>query len=177
MRASPVRPEKSARFRRLAACATLAGGALALSSGCKEEEKANFRLNVVFPSTELAIATTEVKFVVFDDPEDGACQRIYLKHITNQTDLPPVVLDPAPVAMCDVALGRGGAFEIPVGKHSILAVASRENEDLLVGCSDVALGSDGGEISVTLALPGITPLPPLSKCLSVTEFCTGACQQ
>ncbi|MDB4933425.1 MAG: hypothetical protein JWP87_397 [Labilithrix sp.] len=148
----------------------------ALVAGCAEDKTASFSLNVVFPSTALAIACDEVKFIVFDDPNPGACQRIYLKRITNQPDLPPVVLDAAPVPVCDVALGRTQPLELPVGKHSILAVATREKQDLLVGCADVALSSDGGEVFVDLALPGATLVPPLSSCLSLRDACEKRCE-
>ncbi|MBX3187626.1 MAG: hypothetical protein KF819_11450 [Labilithrix sp.] len=152
--------------------AALAGTIGLLAVGCEEGDPASVRLNVVFPSTALAIASEEVRFIVYDDPEPGACQRIYLKRITNQTNLPPVVLESRLVPMCDLALGRGSPLELPLGKYSILAVALRGKEDLLVGCSDVALSSEGGDVFVNLALPGATPVPPLSNCLSLTEACT-----
>ncbi len=145
-------------------------------TGCAAKDQASFSLNVVFPSTALAIASDEVKFIVYDDPAPGACQRIYLKRISNQSDLPRVVLDAPPVAVCDLAFGRSAPIELPIGKHSILAVALRAKQDLLVGCSDVALSEDGGEVVVDLALPGATPVPPLSSCLSVRDACEKRCQ-
>jgi hypothetical protein len=151
-------------------------GGLLLLVACAKSEPAKFTFNVVFPSTALAIATEEVKFIVYDDPNPGACQAIYLKRITNAADLPRVALNPAPAPMCDLALGRTAPLEVPIGKHSILAVGLREKEDLLVGCSDVALSEDGGDIVVNLALPGATPVPPLSSCLSVRDFCENRCK-
>lgn len=143
-----------------------------VASCAREEEPARFTFQVNFPSTSLAIATEEVKFIVYDDPEPAACQRIYLKRITNQTDLPPVVLSTADILVCDLALGQSPALQLPLGKHSILAVGLRKGADLLLGCSDVALSSDGGEVVVDLALPSTTPLPSLSSCTSLTDFCT-----
>jgi hypothetical protein len=148
----------------------------ALFTGCTEADPAKIQLDVVFPSTALAIASEEVKFIVYDDPNPGACQRIYLKRITNQADLPAVVLDAPPVAVCDLALGRPATLSLPLGKHSILAVALRGKQDLLVGCSDVALSEDGAQVVVNLALPGATPVPPLSTCLSVRDACEKRCQ-
>jgi hypothetical protein len=43
---------------------------------CEDPEPAKYRVDVVFPSTAMAIATEDVRFTVFDDPEPGACQRI-----------------------------------------------------------------------------------------------------
>ena len=152
------------------------GGLGVLSAACAPKDKASFTLNVDFPSTALAIASDEVKFIVYDDPAPGACQRIYLKRITNQADLPPVVLDGPPVSVCDLAFGRSTPLDLPIGRHSILAVASRAKQDLLVGCADVALSEDGGEVVVDLALPGATPVPPLSSCLSVRDACEKRCE-
>lgn len=146
----------------------------AIVVGCAQEDPASYRLNVTFPSTAMAIAAEEVKFIVFDDPEPGACQRIYLKRITGQADLPPVVAETAPARTCDLAFGRPVPLEVPVGKHSILAVGLRDKQDLLVGCSDVAISSEGGDLVVTLALPGATPVPPISSCVSLRDFCTNA---
>jgi hypothetical protein len=176
MRGLPFHLDTPARWRLRALVAAVAGAIAVLAAGCAEEKTASFDLDVVFPSTALAIASDEVKFIVFDDPNPGACQRIYLKRITNQPDLPPVVLESPPVPMCDVALGRTKPLELPVGKHSILAIASREKQDLLVGCADIALSSDGGEVSVALALPGATLVPPLSSCLSLSDFCGKRCE-
>jgi len=148
---------------------------LALVASCaKDEERARFTFRVNFPSTSLAIATEKVKFIVYDDPDPAACQRIYLKRITNQTDLPPVVLSTEEVPVCDLALGRSPSLELSLGKHSILAVGLRNDTDLLLGCSDVALSSDGGEVVVDLALPSTTPVPSLSACTSLTNFCDDA---
>lgn len=172
MRALP-HPSKKAGRRALGVSL---GAAVVVFGGCAQEDKASFRFNVVFPSTALAIATEEVKFIVYDDPSPGACQRIYLKRISNQSDLPPVVLGPPVVRTCDLALGRTAPLDLEVGKHSILAIGMRAKQDLLVGCSDVTLTSDGGEVVVNLALPGTTPVPPLSSCLSVREFCENRCK-
>ena len=165
----------SLRLARVVRLLGVAGGLGVLFTGCAEKDKASFSLNVVFPSTAMAIASEEVKFIVYDDPAPGACQRIYLKRISNQSDLPPVVLDARPVAVCELAFGRSTPIDLPIGKHSILAVALRAKQDLLVGCSDVALSEDGGEVFVDLALPGATPVPPLSSCLSVRDACDKRC--
>lgn len=162
------------RWRAVVVALVSAGVAVAVC-GCAEKDKATFSLNVVFPSTALAIASDEVKFIVYDDPAPGACQRIYLKRISNQANLPPVVLDTPPIPVCDLAFGRSAPLELPIGNHSILAIASRAKQDLLVGCSDVALSEEGGEVVVTLALPGATPVPPLSTCLSVRDACEKRC--
>lgn len=176
MRVLPYPREIPGRRRRRALVAAVLVGIGALVAGCKEEEKASFRLDVVFPSTALAIASDQVKFIVYDDATPGACQRIYLKRITNQSDLPPVVLDVPPAPMCNLAFGRTAPLDLPLGKHAILAVALRAKEDLLVGCSDVTLSAEGGEVTVNLALPGSTPVPPLSACLSVRDFCEKRCE-
>lgn len=165
-------PLRLARVLRLLG---VAGGLGVLFTGCAAKDKAGFSLNVIFPSTAMAIASDEVKFIVYDDPAPGACERIYLKRISNQRDLPPVVLDAPPVAVCDLAFGRAAPIDLPIGKHSILAVALHAKQDLLVGCSDVALSEDGGEVFVNLALPGATPVPPLSSCLSVRDACDKRC--
>lgn len=144
-------------------------------AGCaKDDARASFTFQVNFPSTSLAIATEKVQFIVYDAPEPAPCQTIYLKRITNQTDLPPVILTTPEVPMCDLALGRSPPIELPLGKHSILAIGLRGDQDLLVGCSDVALSSEGGEIVVSLGLPSTTPLPTLSACASLKDFCTDA---
>lgn len=176
MRALPHPREIPGRRRRSARLAAVLLGIGVVVVGCKEEEKASFRLDVTFPSTALAIASDQVKFIVYDDPTPGACQRIYLKRISNQSDLPPVVLDMPPAPVCDLAFGRTAPLDLPLGRHSILAVALRAKEDLLVGCSDVALSAEGGEVVVNLALPGSTPVPPLSACLSVRDFCEKRCE-
>ena len=148
---------------------------MALVTGCAKEKEANVRLDVVFPSTAMAIASDDVKFVVYDDPEPGACQRIYLKHITNQSDLPPVVLESPPVPVCSLAFGNDDPIVLPLGKHSILAIATRDNEDLLVGCSDVAVSAEGGEVTIHLALPGATPVPEISSCATLRDWCESRC--
>lgn len=153
--------------------AVLAG--IGICVGCAKEQTADFRLNVVFPSTEMAIATEEVTFVVFDDPTPGACQRIYLKRITDQADLPRVVASSPSIPVCELAFGRPPTLELPLGKHSILAIATRGKEDLLVGCSDVALSADGGEVFVNVDLPGETPVPPRSNCASFEDSCFNRC--
>lgn len=134
------------------------------------------RLDVVFPSTQMAIASDDIKFTVYSDPEPGACQRIYLKHITNQSNLPPVTLDPPPTPVCNLAFGTFAPLVLPVGRHAILAVAMRNNEDLLVGCTDVAVSSEGGEAVINLALPGATPVPEIGECASLRDWCDGRCQ-
>jgi hypothetical protein len=148
---------------------------LVAGAGCKEQEATNVRLNVVFPSTEMAIATEEVQFFVFDDPSPGACQSIYLKRITGQSDLPRVVAQSPPIPVCELAFGRPPVVELPFGKHAILAIASRGKEDLLVGCSDVAISSEGGEVFVNVGLPGQTPVPPRSTCASFEDSCFNRC--
>lgn len=149
-------------------------GSLSAGGCAKDDARASFTFQVDFPSTPLAIATEKVKFIVYDSPDPAPCQTIYLKRITNQTDLPPVVLTTPELPMCDLALGKSPAIEVPLGKHSILAVGLRSDQDLLLGCSDVALSSEGGEVVVTLALPSTTPLPALSTCSSLKQFCTDA---
>lgn len=153
--------------------AVLAGVSAAV--GCAKEETASFRLNIVFPSADMAIATEEVQFFVFDDPTPGACQRIYLKRITGQTDLPRVVAESARIPVCELAFGRPPVVELPFGKHSILAIASRGRDDLLVGCSDVTLSSEGGEVSVNVGLPSETPVPPKTSCASFEDACFNRC--
>lgn len=154
----------------------MAGAAFVLGgTGCAKEEEVTVRLDVVFPSIEMAIAADDVKFTVYDDPEPGACRRIYLKHITNQTDLPPVVLDPPPNPVCNIAFGRDRPLVLPLGKHSILAVATRGGDDLLVGCSDVAVSADGAEVVINLALPGATPVPASTSCTSLRDWCESRC--
>ncbi|MBX3200003.1 MAG: hypothetical protein KF894_17840 [Labilithrix sp.] len=167
-----VRPVPVLRRRALAVA--LAGlGALATS--CAKEQEASVQLEVVFPSTAMAIASDDVKLIVYEDPEPGGCQRIYLKHITNQTDLPPVVLEPPAIPVCNLAFGRPAAIVLPLGKHSILAIASRGADDLLVGCSDVAVSAEGGVAVVNLALPGATPVPPQTTCASLRDYCDDRC--
>jgi len=146
-----------------------------VATGCAKEKDVDVRLDVVFPSTEMAIAADDVKFTVFDDPEPGACQRIYLKHITNQSDLPPVVLDPPPVPVCNLAFGYNPPLALPLGKHSILAIATRDEEDLLVGCSDVTVSDQEKEIVIDLALPGATPVPALEDCPTLRDWCDSRC--
>ncbi len=160
-------------LRRALGTVVLAG--IGLGSGCADEQTADFRLNVVFPSTELAIASEEVQFFVFDDPTPGACQRIYLKHITGQADLPRVVAESARIPVCELAFGRPKPIELPLGRHSILAIVTAGREDLLVGCSDVALSADGGEVSVNVGLPGETPVPPRSSCATFEDSCFNRC--
>jgi hypothetical protein len=167
-------PALQRRFSRLVgAAAVVAVGSLGAS--CKEADPAKYELDVSFPSTALAIAAEEVRFIVYEDDAPGACQRIYLKRITNQTDLPPVALEVPPVSVCDLAGGRMAPMELPLGKHAILAVALRGRQDLLVGCADVAISSEGGKVTVDLALPGTTPVPPLSSCLSLRDACDKRC--
>lgn len=157
----------------LGGLALIAGGLLAAS--CKEADAAPYELEVSFPSTALAIASEEIRFIVYDDGAPGACQRIYLKRITNQSDMPPVALEVPPVSVCELAAGRGKTLDLPLGKRAILAIALRERQDLLVGCSDVVLSSEGGKVTIDLALPGTTPVPPLSSCLSVRDACDKRC--
>jgi hypothetical protein len=163
------------RQRRRALGVAAFGAATVLVIGCAKEEEVTLRLDVVFPSTAMAIAADDIKFTVYSDPEPGACQRIYLKHITNQTDLPRVVLDVPPTPVCNVAFGRNEPLVLPLGKHSILAVATREDEDLLVGCSDVAVSADGGEVVINLALPSSTPVPEITTCASLRDWCDSRC--
>lgn len=149
----------------------------ALAAGCNEADPARYRVAVVFPSTAMAIASEDVRFIVYDDPKPGACQRIYLKRITNQADLPPVVVETAPIPICEIAFGKPPSIELPVGKrYAILAVALRANEDLLVGCSDVAVSSDDGEVSIYVGLPGATPVPPIDSCTSFEDVCFNRCE-
>ena len=134
------------------------------------------RLDVVFPSTAMAIASDDIKLTVYSDAEPGACQRIYLKHITNQSDLPPVVLAPPPTPVCNLAFGYFQPLVLPLGKHSILAVATRGDQDLLVGCSDVAVSAEGTEAVINLALPSATPLPEITTCASLRDWCDSRCE-
>jgi hypothetical protein len=148
----------------------------ALVAACNEADPAKYRVDVVFPSTAMAIASEDLRITVFDDPKDGACQRIYLKWITGQSDLPPVVSATAPIPVCEIAFGRPPTIELPVGKrYSVLAVALRGNEDLLVGCSEVSVSSDDGEVSIYVGLPGATPVPPIDKCTSFEDVCFARC--
>lgn len=174
MRVFPLEPGPRVLSRALALIASAL--VTALAAGCSNEQEATVRLNVAFPSTAMAIASDDVKFIVFDDPTPGACQRIYLKWITGQSDLPPVVFDAPPIPVCALAFQRLVPFVLPLGRHSILAVATRSGEDLLVGCSDVALSSEGGEVVVDLALPGATPLPPTSECTTLRDWCEERCE-
>lgn len=152
--------------------AALAGGA----SACNEAEPAKYRVAVVFPSTAMAIASEDVRFTVFDDPKDGACQRIYLKWITGQSDLPPVVASTPPIPVCEIAFGKPPTLDLPVGKrYSVLAVALRGKEDLLVGCSEVSVSSDDGDVSIFVGLPGATPVPPIDSCTSFEDVCFARC--
>lgn len=145
-------------------------------TACGEADPAKYQLDVVFPSTAMAIATEDVRFIVFDDPKPGSCERIYLKRITDQSDLPPVVAQVGPIPVCELAFGRPQTIELPTGKrYSVLAIALRGNEDLLVGCSDVAVSSDDGRISVFVGLPGVTPVPPIDSCTSFEDSCFNRC--
>jgi hypothetical protein len=146
------------------------------AAGCGDPAPASVRVDVNFPSIALAIASDTVKFIVYDDSSDGACQSIYLKHVTGQVDLPPVLLDGAPIAVCDLAAGKQVSLSVPLGKHAVLAVSQRAKSDLLVGCSDLVLTKDGGEVTIDLALPGTTPAPSLSTCLSLKDACNKVCQ-
>lgn len=153
-----------------------AAGVLGAVTACEEPEPAKYRLDVIFPSTAMAIATEDIRFTVFEDSRSGACQRIYLKWITGQSDLPRVVATTPPIPVCEIAFGRPPTIELPVGKkYSVLAVALRNNEDLLVGCSDVAVDSDNGEVSIYVGLPGTTPVPPVSECASFEDVCFARC--
>lgn len=147
-----------------------------LVAACQEADPAKYRVNVIFPSTAMAIASEDIRFTVFDDPEPGACQRIYLQWITGQSDLPRVVTSTPPVPVCEIAFGKPPTIELPVGKkYSVLAVALRENKDLLVGCSEVAVSSDDGEVTIYVGLPGATPVPPTDKCTSFEDVCFARC--
>lgn len=154
-------------------------GTAALGLGiaaCEEPEPAKYRVEVVFPSTAMAIASEDIRFTVFDDPKAGACQRIYLKWITGQSDLPPVVTSTPPIPVCEIAFGKPPTIDLPVGKrYSVLAVALRGNEDLLVGCSEVSVSSDDGEVSIFVGLPGATPVPPIDSCTSFEDVCFARC--
>lgn len=168
-----VRPR--GRFLRRAVATGILGLLGAVGAGCAEEREAAIHLDVVFPSTAMAIAADELRFIVYDDPTPGACQRIYLKRLTNQADVPPVVLEVPPMPVCHLAFGPPDPILLPLGKHSILAIASRANEDILVGCADVALSSDGGEAVIHLALPGATPVPPMTSCSTLRDYCEYRC--
>jgi hypothetical protein len=145
-------------------------------TSCNEADPAKYRVDVVFPSTAMAIATEDVRFTVFDDSDPDACQDIYLKWITGQSDLPPVVKSTPPIPVCEIAFGRPQTLELATGKkYSILAVALRENKDLLVGCSEVSVSSDDGEVSIFVGLPGATPVPPATQCTSFEDVCFARC--
>lgn len=162
--------------QRRAVVATVLAGVGLLVAGCAPAQEADVRLEVVFPSTAMAIASDDVRFIVYDDPEPGACQRIYLKHITNQSDLPPVVLSPPAIPVCDLAFHGPDPLVLPLGKHSILAIASRGGSDLLVGCSDVAVSAESSEVVINLALPSTTPVPAPSSCATLRDRCDARCQ-
>lgn len=148
----------------------------AFAAACEEADPAKYRVDVVFPSTAMAIASEDIRFTVFDDPEPGACQRIYLKWITGQSDLPRVVTSTPPIPVCEIVFGRPPTIEVPVGKkYSVLAVALRGNEDLLVGCTDVAVSSDDGAVTIYVGLPGATPVPPVDTCTSFEDVCFARC--
>lgn len=158
-----------------AAAAAILGVIGVASAGCEGESKAAVQLEIIFPSTAMAVAADALRFVVYDDPSPGACQRIYLKRITNQQNVPPVVLETSPVSVCTLALHGPDPIDLPLGKFSILAIASRGSDDILVGCTDVALSSEGGEAAIHLALPGATPVPPPTSCSSLRDFCEFRC--
>ena len=148
----------------------------ALIAACEEPEPAKYRVDVVFPSTAMAIASEDLRFTVFDDPKPDACQRIYLKWITGQSDLPRVVTSTPPIPVCEIAFGRPPTIEVPVGKkYSVLAVALRNDEDLLVGCSDVSVDSNDGAVTIHVGLPGATPVPPIDTCTSFEDVCFARC--
>lgn len=153
-----------------------AAALLGATVACEAPEPAKYRIDVVFPSTAMAIASEDIRFTVFDDPKDGACQRIYLKWITGQSDLPPVVASTPPIPVCEIAFGRPPVIDLLVGKrYSVLAVALRGNEDLLVGCSEVSVSSDDGAVTIHVGLPGATPVPPIDECTSFEDVCFARC--
>ncbi len=140
---------------------------------CGDPDPSSVRLDLIFPSPQLALSADQIEFVVYDDPVEGACERIYLKRLANETTgLPPESLRRAPAPLCQVMLGKTAPLDLPMGKHSILVAAKRANADLLVGCSDVTVTPDTNAVAVNLALPGTTIVSEPSKCTSIRDYCS-----
>jgi hypothetical protein len=131
--------------------------------------------SIVFPSTAFAVATDNVQVFVFDGSvATNGCATLVQKR-KSRADLPPtlVTLDPTPT--CSLAHATGGQFTVSLETVSVLVVAERGAEDLLIGCAVQSLAADQTDVAVTLTFASSSTSTPTTSCTTLADHCNGKC--
>jgi hypothetical protein len=131
---------------------------------------------LLFPSTDVAVATDTVEVLVFDVPPDqpDLCNTLVLHKRSNQ-DLGPSLTTSTPKSVCDLAAGTG-TVAVSFGVRAFFAIGRQGQNDFLLGCTaqQVAGGTTPPSIYLDYVSDTVRPAPP-SPCRSVSQKCTGGC--
>ncbi|HEY1695082.1 MAG TPA: hypothetical protein VGG39_23100 [Polyangiaceae bacterium] len=161
-----------------AALASLALGGLACSRAqTGSTGPSSSQYEIVFPSTEAAIATQQVEVLVFDTSMEGAdCLSLL---ITRQAgaplpESPTLLLDTGAIGTCSLA-GGGGSLDVAYGPRSFLVVAESGGEDLFTGCAQADVEPNTPPIVVPIAQAATPTALPTTSCTSLSQKCDGGC--
>jgi hypothetical protein len=150
--------------------------AVACAVACGGSSTVNGTYTIAFQSTEEAVATASVHVLVFDatkiDAQETCAHLLELR--ASHQDLPPAIVDLAPVSPC--ALSGGGSFSAPFGVVAVMVIGQAKGQaaDLVRGCATQRLSADVASLTVEVALvPGMSI--PATTCTSFSQKCGGGC--
>jgi hypothetical protein len=160
----------------------LAGLALACSAGTNTHPSppTSVEYDVEFPSTEAAVGADTVQAYVFSTSTPKTDCASLLVALQGGSDLPTVVAQTDPIALCDMLAGKGGVLsDVGYGTVSFLVVTKRANAYYFTGCTLATLTATSAPVQIQLAQATTAHIPTTvcngSTDFTVTDFCGGGC--
>jgi hypothetical protein len=146
-----------------------------LAAGCGPEP---VTVDLVFPNARFLTLIDRAEVLAFRGHGETRCASLSTKARAAGLDVEPSA-ESGIHPVCDLD-GGGVSIDLPAGDYDVLGVGRDANEVVLVvGCTRVHVGSDGGRASVVMAnlsSEGQRRIEAAPSCASVQAYCRGSCE-
>jgi hypothetical protein len=143
---------------------------------CSDDVPLPNSYEIVFPSTDVAVATETVEVQVFDvkGQETSFCVEALVKRRNNQ-DIGAPLARTAPRSTCDL-LKSSEPLDVSFGTRAFVAIGRRGGQDFVLGCSVENVGPESVPARINMTYANVSvQAAPTTTCRDVSQRCSGGC--
>ena len=148
---------------------TLVVCALACAA-CRGNEVNGYAYALGFPSSEVALATENLKVFVY--PAEARCLELVQNTLAGAA-LPASLAETSSQNLCLYfdPEANGGRIALDPGEYNVLVLGTRGESKYVIGCARQVIQQDTSAVSVDLTLVDPTQSVPASGCTQLSQKC------